>query len=117
MTKEQQEAVEMLIFIKEHNTLIGFKKGYREEIAQTLINLIQEQQDTILQQEFVINEIGEEIEKKDEIIDKMADCISSNLRMDECSDCCEITQIKLDKCNFMCNECLKQYFERKVEKC
>ena len=58
MTNEQREAIEMLKYIKETNTLIGFNIADRDKIADTALSLIKEQQ--------------EEIEKKDKQIDLMA---------------------------------------------
>ena len=42
MAKEQEEAIEMLEYIKHHNTLIGYKDNKRDKLAETVLNLIQE---------------------------------------------------------------------------
>lgn len=58
MTTEQKEAIEMLEYIKHHNTLIGYKNDERDKLAESALNLIQEQE--------------AEIKKKDKIIDNLA---------------------------------------------
>lgn len=47
MTTEQKEAIEMLEYIKHHNTLIGYKNDERDKLAESALNLIQEQEKQI----------------------------------------------------------------------
>lgn len=56
-------------------------------------------------------ELNEELEKKDKIIDEMSMYFGSGLSMcEDCEKCFESEDIY--KC---CQECIKQYFEKKVE--
>ena len=64
-----EEAVERCneLIKKEHECWIGITN---QKAIETVLNMLKEQKDTILQQEFVINECTTELEKKDKIINK-----------------------------------------------
>lgn len=40
LSEDEKKAIEMICYIKENNTLIGFKVEDREELANTVLNLI-----------------------------------------------------------------------------
>lgn len=87
MTKEQ----EVILFLKElnRNRATGLIKN---KINETL-SLIQEQQ--------------AKIEKKDKIIDRMAEHIGQDIK-------CIRPEIECNKMTYDCKECVKQYFEDKA---
>ena len=103
MTKEEAiERIKYLLFIYKKDD----EKGYRAtgevfntdfEVIETVLNMLKEK-DT-------------EIQKKDKMIDLMAEYISD---LDICkkqsdNNCDDINR------EVECKECIKQYFERKVE--
>ena len=89
MNEKEKEAIELIKYIKEHNSLIGFKNTERRDLAETVLNLIEKQQ--------------AEIEKKDKIIDYMAEEIASYNHYEALG--------KLED-----KDCVKQYFNQKIEK-
>ena len=98
MTNEQREAIED---VEEFNN--KFDCGKYKKSINTVLSLIKEQQ--------------EEIEKKDKQIDLMAEYIS---KRDVEEDICMKNKTNPDWCNedyTNCQDCIKQYFERKVEEC
>lgn len=124
MTKEQEQAIEMIkeqkaqvehgIIVMETNPEDYDEYVYNDFVewnknAETVLNLIQTQQ--------------EEIEKKDKIINEMACTIYDYANLGKLGICdCELEdgKIDLDLCNQTladrnCNNCIKQYFERKIE--
>ena len=109
MTKEEKEAIELIKYIKGHNSLIGFKNTERRDLAETILNLIQKQQIEIEK----LNKDNKELDKqaqeyfetivfKDKVIDLMAEEIASYNRYEALG--------KLEE-----KENVKQYFEKKVE--
>ena len=107
MTDNQKEAIERLNNFKTIKVLYGNTFAmHLEQLKQlqndikTALNLIQTQQ--------------AEIEKKDKIIDEMVTYIAT---LDIEEDICEKTKNEhCDKMSFgECEDCIKQYFERKVE--
>ena len=50
-----------------------------------------------------------ELEKKDRIIEKMAECIGQDIR-------CVRPEIECNKMTHDCRECVKEYFTNKVER-
>ncbi len=119
MTKEEEKAIEMLKHINRNNTLIGFKDLERSAIAETVLNMLKEKdkeaqqyfKTTIIQAE----KFDEELEKKDKIIDLMADYIAT-LDIEE-DICANVKNENCDKMNFgECENCIKQYFKRKSDK-
>lgn len=96
MTKEQREAIKSL------NEFANTKYGaFTAKEGQTVLNLIQEQQ--------------EENKKKDKIINLI---INEFYKRAKISENCYIQKSKgIEDClkHKNCKECLKQYFERKVE--
>lgn len=107
MTKEEAiERIKYLLFIYKKDD----EKGYRAtgevfntdfEVIETVLNMLKEK-DT-------------EIQKKDKMIDLMAEYIS-DLDIDE-DICKKQSDNNCDDINreVECKECIKQYFERKVE--
>ena len=76
-----------------------------EPILKIIENLEQSHKDIL--------EYAKEIENKDKIIDLMADSFAEEGFY---SEHCQ-TLIDNDICPNDCNKCVKQYFERKMEKC
>ena len=108
MAKEQEEIINRLSKITNRQILYGNKYGIVIEEFKKL----QEDLETVLN---MIKEKNAEIEKKDKIIDLMAEWISERcLYIDDYGNSCEIIQ---DSCNKKenCELCIKQYFECKVE--
>ena len=89
MTKEQEEAIKEL---KEFNDKFDCGK-YRKTI-ETVLSMLKEN--------------SAEIEKKDKIIDLMAEEINETDR--GYIDYCQFKMV----CDRNCKECIKQYFEREV---
>lgn len=65
MTDEDIKAIRMLEFIVNHNSLLGYKPENREALAEYIINLIEKQE--------------KELEKKDAVIDKMAEQLEKEI--------------------------------------
>lgn len=100
MTKKQEEAIEDLERISKYGLRCIVTEEHQETI-ETVLNLIQEQQ--------------AEIEKKNKIINEMAETImidTAKIGTFWCSGCTEIARCKH---NNNAVECIKQYFERKIE--
>lgn len=108
MTKEQEEIINRLSKITNRQILYGNKCGITIEGFREL----QEDIDTVLN---MIKEKDAEIEKKDKMIDLMAEYIS-DLDIDE-DICKKQSDNNCDDINreVECKECIKQYFERKAE--
>lgn len=107
MIKEQEEVINKLRKITNRQILYGNKfgitiEGFRElqEDIETVLNMLKEKE--------------AEIEKKDKMIDLMAEYIS-DLDIDE-DICKKQSDNNCDDINreVECKECIKQYFERKV---
>ena len=104
MRDEQREAIETM----QH--WIEYEKEHKNEInkADKLIYI----QDTVL---FLIKEQQEKIEKKDKQIDLMAVCIlSREIGKNTCQFNKSCTKYEKGR-DIHCKDCIKQYFERKVE--
>ena len=108
MTKEQEEAIENLTDL--------LKQRNEKQVEITTYDLF-ENIETVLS---MLKEKDKEIEKKDKIIDLMAKYI--NYLSDELVQATGKNELKFcdgNKCckdsNYSCEECIKQYFERKVE--
>ena len=101
MTKEQEEAIEMLEDIENNTWTTKYIMSSDSKKAETVLNMLKEK--------------DKEMEKKDKIIDLMATFIDAqNIRMleDEYTAIKNIyTIIGFDKDK----EGIKQYFERKVK--
>lgn len=108
MTKEQEEAIDRLRKITNRQILYGNKYGIVIEEFKKL----QEDIETVLN---LLKQKDAEIEKKDKMIDLMAEYIS-DLDIDE-DICKKQSDNNCDDINreVECKECIKQYFERKVE--
>ena len=119
MTNEQREAVEFLEFYKQHclkkeienmdNYETIHDGDFVSKNLDTVLALIKEQQDKIAKYEKIYKEYDcyrwvKELDKKDKQIDLMADFIGQDMRCIECN-----------KMTHDCKDCVKQYFERKVE--
>ena len=106
MTNEQREAIEELKSLSPS-----------EGAIEMILSLIKEQQiyikkynDTTEEMNRDIRKLISEIEKKDKQIDLMAEHIHRTGEY-ECPD------IKCGDNEITCKDCIKQYFERKVEEC
>lgn len=96
MTKEQREAIKSL------NEFANTKYGaFTAKEGQTVLNLIQEQQ--------------EENKKKDKIIDLIINEFYKRVKINE--NCYIQKSKRIEDClkHKNCKECIKQYFERKVK--
>ena len=71
MTNEQREAIEMLKYIKETNTLIGFNIADRDKIADTVLSLIKEYQQQLEKKDKRLNRQFKLLTKKDNEIAKL----------------------------------------------
>lgn len=104
MTNEQREAIETM----QH--WIEYEKKHKDEInkADELIHI----QDTVLS---LIKEHQEELKKQDRQIDLMAEWIEKHTKYYDEDGCyCEVEK-EICKYDIECKDCIKQYFERKVE--
>lgn len=111
MSKEEEEIINRLSKITNRQILYGNKfgitiDGFRElqEDLETVLNMIKEK--------------NAEIEKKDKIIDLMAEHICNSAIVDDtiCAIKCDCeTDIREDCTDEKMLNCTKQYFERKVE--
>lgn len=144
MTDEEKKAIDDLFSLTHINGYINLydqKKAniYTSDLkrwqnsVKVLLNLIQTQQEEIEKKDALINTMGAEFErledledntdmlklelqKKDKIIDEMAKYIAS-LDMEE--DICVKNVANTELCNeeySNCKECVKEYFINKVEK-
>lgn len=107
MTKEQEEAIERL------NSFIKVNKDFFENQGNMLINKKDIQDiDTVLS---MLQEQQEENKKKDKIIDLIINEFYKRVKI---SENCYIQKSKgINDCLKYknCKDCIKQYFERKVE--
>lgn len=107
MTKEQEEAIERL------NSFIKVNKDFFENQGNMLINKKDIQDiDTVLS---MLKEQQEENKKKDKIIDLIINEFYKRVKI---SENCYIQKSKgINDCLKYknCKDCIKQYFERKVE--
>lgn len=107
MTKEQEEIINRLSKITNRQILYGNKCGITIEGFREL----QEDIDTVLN---MIKEKNAEIEKKDKIIDLMAEWIEKHTKYYDEDGCyCEVEKEVCNK-DIKCKDCIKQYFERKA---
>ena len=113
MTKEQEEAIERLNNYKEYILKCGNKKSKHFKAVVTVLNMLKEKDKQLAKYEKIYKEYDcyrwvKELEKKDKIIDLMAERIEW---------LCKSNGILLDKEhdeNFT-QEDIKKYYERKVE--
>lgn len=107
MTKEQEEAIERL------NSFIKVNKDFFENQGNMLINKKDIQDiETVLS---MLQEQQEENKKKDKIIDLIINEFYKRVKI---SENCYIQKSKgINDCLKYknCKDCIKQYFERKVE--
>lgn len=115
MTKEQEEKIEKLRKITNKKILYGNKfgitiEGFRElqEDIETVLNMLKEK--------------DKEIKKKDKIIDLLVNKLNQDCNVFENGEIKEIVEIyeKIKSTSDLRGielrkECIKQYFERKVE--
>lgn len=111
MIKDQEKTIERLNKLKSRKILYGNRDGMIIEDFKTLQNDI----------EAVLNMLkikDKEIEKKDKMIDLMAEHIVSSAIVDDtvCAIKCDCeTDIEEDCTHEKMLNCTKQYFEKKVE--
>lgn len=125
MTTEQEKAKENVkIFIKSIRSDLVEESKNNQELAndlETVLSMLQEQQEKIVKYEKIYKEYDcyrwvKKLDKKDKIIDLMADFIFQNIDVEE--DICNSAYIKCKQetgQDITCINCIKQYFERKVE--
>lgn len=120
MTKEQEEAIEMLEDIKNNTWTTKYIMSSDSKKAETVLNMLKENSAEIEQKNTELAEKSAEIEKKDKIIDLMTEYI--NYLSDELVQATGKNELDFcdgNKCckdsDYSCEECIKQYFERKVE--
>ena len=128
MTNEQREAIENLSEInnlseeelqKENENITAILDYTDLKSLDTVLSLIKEQQEKIAKYEKIYKEYDcyrwvKELDKKDKIIDLMAEFIATlDIEEDICAN------IENDNCDKMafgeCENCIKQYFADKVE--
>lgn len=143
MTKEQEEAIKNLLEIlklskneiKNGNINITAILDYEDlKSLQIALNMLKEKDAEVEEYKKMIaagiintvkdelmQERNKEIEKKDKIIDLMADYMLSGLDDTAFNNICkqghcvhELKDNRLTKCR-KCKDCIKQYFERKVK--
>ena len=111
MTKEQEEAINKLNFHKEYAGLQNGTCVVNKADIDTVLNMLKEK--------------DKELEKKDKIIDLLINKLNLNYNIVfKSSEVKEIIEI-YEKIKNISNlsgielrkECIKQYFERKVEEC
>lgn len=100
MTDEEKRAIEELKSLTHiYSYVVTYEKEYLLQCVEIILNLIESQQ--------------KELEKKDKVIHKMAEYING---LDIEEDICCNNVINVDWCEYSkCKECIKEYFERKVE--
>ena len=121
MTNEQREAIE---YLKESVLIYKNTIPKISEAIETVLSMLKEKDKEIEKDRELkhrlckeVNQMFAEVEKQDKIIDLMAEYIAT-LDIDE--DICMNNKINSEWCNedyTNCKECIKQYFERKCEKC
>lgn len=113
MTKEQEEAIK---FLELHTNFMGkLDKGRCIRIPEENFTKTKESIKTVLN---MLKEQDAKIEKKDKMIDLMAEHICSSAIVDDtiCAIKCDCeTDIEEDCTHEKMINCTKQYFERKVE--
>ena len=129
MTTEQRKAIEFLEFYKQHclkkeienmdNYETIHDGDFVSKSLDTVLSLIKEQQEKIAKYEKIYKEYDcyrwvKELDKKDKIIDLMAEFIATlDIEEDICAN------IENDNCDKMafgdCEKCIKQYFVELVE--
>ena len=123
MTNEQREAIEFLEFYKQHclkkeienmdNYETIHDGDFVSKNLDTVLSLIKEQQEEIeglKDKEVLIKRYFNKcdlIKQKDKQIDLMADFIGQDMR-------CIRPEIECNKMTHDCKDCVKQYFENKV---
>ena len=125
MTNEQRKAIELAKEFMEmdFSNPMGWSGYYDTDLKElskaidTVLSLIKEQQiyikkynDTTEEMNRDIRKLISEIQKKDKQIDLMVEYID---KIDVSEDICEGKTM----CDENCKDCIKQYFERKVEEC
>ena len=133
MTNEQREAIEELKSLSPSagaiDTVLSLIKEQQEEIEKLKVNLAKSCADRTLDRETLKNQenenlealhraYNEELQKKDMQIDLMAESIElqqyANIDTSNLDLVCE--KLKCNKkCELVEKDCIKQYFERKVE--
>ena len=120
MTNEQREAIELLEGIRDNTWTTKYIMSSDSKKADTVLSLIKEQQEKIAKYEKIYKEYDcyrwvKELDKKDKIIDLMAEFIAT---LDIEEDVCMKNKTNPDWCNedyTKCKDCIKQYFERKAK--
>ena len=120
MTKEQEEAIEMLKDIENNTWSTKYIMSSDSKKAETVLSMLKENSAEIEQKNTELAEKNAEIEKKDKIIDLMAEYI--NYLSDELVQATgknELEFCNVNKCckdsNYSCEQCIKEYIERKSE--
>lgn len=114
MTNEQREAIELLEGIRDNTWTTKYIMSSDSKKADTVLSLIKEQQEKIAKYEKIYKEYDcyrwvKELDKKDKIIDLMAEYINE---IDVSEDICEGRTM----CDEDCEKYIKQYFAGLVEK-
>ena len=131
MTKEQEEIINRLSKITNRQILYGNKcgitiEGFRElqEDIETVLNMLKEKDAEIEKYKQLYNKaLSDAVTtahnniKQKKIIDLMADCIRvRDIGEDFCEFNKDCTKCRNGTREIFCKDCIKQYFERKVEK-
>ena len=120
---KEQEVIKRLNFHKEYARLSSNRVVISETDLETVLNMLKENSEEIEQKNTELAEKSAEIEKKDKIIDLMAERLrfDEELKFEVCRDCEPLKEElcgEPTKTQYQPTElkCVKQYFERKVKK-
>ena len=111
MTKEQEEAIEMIEDIKNNTWTTKYIMSSDSAKAETVLSMLKQNSAEIEQKNTELAEKNAEIETLNRQIDLMAEEINETDR--GYIDYCQFKMV----CDRNCKECIKQYFERKSEEC
>lgn len=122
MTEEEKKATNRLNHINDFRTVYLQKGCQTMNDIETVVNLIKKQQEEIedlkWKNKIYVKSIKShklEIEKKDKIIKLMAKWINHHTRYYDDDGCyCELINTICND-DIVCEHCIKQYFENKVE--
>ena len=110
MTKEQEEAIEMLEDIKNNTWTTKYIMSSDSAKAETVLSMLKHNSAEIEQKNTELAEKNAEIERLNRQIDLMAEEINETDR--GYIDYCQFKMV----CDRNCKECIKQYFERKSKR-
>lgn len=116
MSEEEWEVVELLELLIQEDILFKFEKEDAKKLLKLINELNMEQAKAKTERDILL----EELEKKDKIIDEIANYIYiDDLEKNDNINLCDFLGKSVSNCFFdkdeKCENCIKQYFEKKVE--